>query len=215
MGDGSASTANYVVVPVLARRLVEGTVRAEAATQNEAFSDEDVERPVDRRRIDVRKLLVHTRGDFINAQVSVGLSGQGRPDELALAGQASTARAQRRRPVLSRMRVSVWVVRFGLQDDHRPAGVHADEGDRSKGRVTRIKRLPMQTEVRFQASSSHPQRRSEDAHTARTLPPACAGQREDEREEGRSDENYGRPGLDVEVVAEVHADESAPRSDDG
>src|SRR5262249_42494078 len=68
---------------------VVGAVAAEVGAEDEAFGDEQVERPVDRRRVHLWQLGTDTLDDLVRAEMVLGLRRQRLPDQRTLAGQAA------------------------------------------------------------------------------------------------------------------------------
>ena len=85
--DGAARRADDVVVPVLGRELVDGATVAEVGPADEAVRDEDVERPVDRRLVELRGRTVDGVRNLARREVPVAGPHERVPDERALARQ--------------------------------------------------------------------------------------------------------------------------------
>lgn len=89
--DGPAALADEMVVRVFAGRLVVGAVGSEVGPQEEALLDEKVERAVDGRGVDPRKLAADALCDLVGAQVLIRLGEEDIPDRLALTGEPPAA----------------------------------------------------------------------------------------------------------------------------
>lgn len=94
MGDGAAPIADEMVVRVVVRGLEVSTIGPEICSEQEAFGHEEVERAIDRRWVDLRQSGTDAVDDVVGTQVLVGLGRNRVPDELPLAGEPPTSRAQ-------------------------------------------------------------------------------------------------------------------------
>jgi hypothetical protein len=80
-------------MPMRVRGLEVRAVAAEVRAPYEALVDENVERPVDRRRVDLGQVAADALGDRVRGEMELRLGGQPLPDGGALDGEPLSALA--------------------------------------------------------------------------------------------------------------------------